>query len=407
MKKIRSCLTGYVRVRLWGNAPERFLNLCSAGGLELWAVECRKDGMYCCIRLRDLKACRPYLKKSGVRLRILGRHGVPFFLERNRGRKLWAAGFVSFFLILWMLSRFVWGIEYVGNTRYTDDQLAHSLKEWGVSCGVLKSGISCEELEEALRAEYEGLTWVSVRLAGTKLTVHVKENEVPMTREVPEEEPCDLAASCAGTITRMIVRSGVPLVKAGDTVEEGQLLVSGTIPITDDAGTVVSEHRIHADADIIARRKRTESHTFSLWHRNERLTGRERRGLSLAFGASGRSCGFVWLFPNLWGTEWRTVTDYQPIRLPGDFYLPIRIGHIRSMEISSNEEQYTNEELSRMAQVYKSQVMENLMEKGVHIIENNVKILVNGSVCRFEVTLETEESILTEVQGEQSANEYN
>ena len=51
------------------------------------------------------------------------------------------------------------------------------------------------------------------------------------------------------------------------------------------------------------------------------------------------------------------------------------------------------------------------MEKGVQIIENNVKILVNGSSCRFEVTMRTEESIEMETeietQGEQPADEHN
>ena len=33
-----------------------------------------------------------------------------------------------------------------------------------------------------------------------------------------------------GTITSMIVRSGIPLVKPGDEVEKGQILVSGNGP---------------------------------------------------------------------------------------------------------------------------------------------------------------------------------
>ena len=51
------------------------------------------------------------------------------------------------------------------------------------------------------------------------------------------------------------------------------------------------------------------------------------------------------------------------------------------------------------------------MEKGVQIIENNVKILVNGSSCRFEVNMQTEEPFKTETnvetQGEQPDDEHN
>ena len=123
MKGFRAYMAGYVRVRLRGRAPERFLNLCSAGGLEIWGVEALQDELRFFIRLCDLRACRPYARKAGVYLRIQGRYGLPFFLHRNRGRKLWAVGLVSFFLVLYSLSFFLWDIEYQGNRRYTDDEL--------------------------------------------------------------------------------------------------------------------------------------------------------------------------------------------------------------------------------------------------------------------------------------------
>ena len=63
---------------------------------------------------------------------------------------------------------------------------------------------------------------------------------------------------------------------------------------------------------------------------------------------------------------------------------------------SPHEEKYTQEQILALADAYKNRLTENLMEKGVHIIENNVKILVNGSVCRFEAELLTEEAIAVE-----------
>ena len=37
---------GYVRLRLHGYSPERFLNLCNARGLEVWELMCNRDGDY-------------------------------------------------------------------------------------------------------------------------------------------------------------------------------------------------------------------------------------------------------------------------------------------------------------------------------------------------------------------------
>ena len=87
---------------------------------------------------------------------------------------------------------------------YTDDELSHFLDTLGIHCGIMKNQVSCEELEAALRNEYEGITWVSARLSGTKLYIHVKENDVPLEIPVKDDSPCDLAAESDGTITSMI-----------------------------------------------------------------------------------------------------------------------------------------------------------------------------------------------------------
>lgn len=395
---------GYVKIYLMGLSPERFFNLCSSAGLEIWNVVSDKPGVSFCMDLSSFFRCRPYVKKAGVRLRVMKRCGLPFFLYRNRRRKLWAAGFLSFFLFLFGLSFFIWDIEYQGNTAYTDNQLEHTLEGLGIRCGMFKSRVSCDVLEESLREEYDGITWVSARVSGTRLYVHIKENEVPMEIVKADETPCDLVADSDAVVRSIVVRSGIPMVKAGDTVTKGQVLVSGRIPITDDAGTEVNSHYVHADADILGVRERIETKVISRLHPSETATGRIRKGLALKAGP----VSFVWLLPNFRKTQWNTVTSYRQIELFGDFVLPFHIGLIDSTEVSVSEDFYTEEELSLLASGYEREVMENLMEKGVHIIENDVKILVNGSVCRFTVTLQTEESIKSmSQQGEEQFNEHN
>lgn len=389
MRFFRHFCFGCVKVRLTGLSPERFFNLCGSADMEIWNVRFAGGGYELCMGIRDFFSCRPYAKKAKVRLRILEKFGLPFFLHKNRGRKLWAAGFAAFFVLLYVLSLFVWDIEYQGNLTYTDDELGHFLESMEITCGIKKTRVSCEGLEEALRNQFEGITWVSARLSGTRLYVQVKENEVTLQLPEKDDTPCDLTASEGGVITSMVVRSGIAQVRAGDTVEKGQILVSGRVPITDDSGEAVAEHLVRADADIVARVRKTVERNESLWHRREERTGRVRYGLFL--DASGHA--FVWLFPNFRKTEWKTVTEEKKLRLFGDFYLPVDYGLITSFEVSPYDEKYTEAELSRMAEQYKTEISENLMEKGVQIIENNVKILVNGSLCRFEAELVTEEPI--------------
>ncbi len=403
MGRLKHMGTGTVRFEMTGGSPERFLNLCSFAGLSVWGVSCR-DGVYTCsMKAGEFFQCDTLRRKAGVKLRILKKSGLSFFLFRNRKRKLWGLGFLAFFFLLFYLSCFIWEIEFQGNRRYTEDTLFHFLDSLHIQCGMKKNGFSCEELEAALREKYPQITWVSVRLRGTRLLIQIKENEIPVEHLDQEEIPCDLIADADAVITSMIVRKGVPAVRVGDRVTKGQLLVSGTIPILDDSGTETARHRVRADADVVGIRSRTERKEFSLWHSMAVPTGRERVGAAAVIG----KYSFVWLLPSLRKTDWQTSVEYRSFFLPFREGIPISIGTVCSREVSISERPYGKEELMEMARAFQQETREKLMEKGVHIIENNVKILVNGLFCRLEANLKTEESITVMTQGEQQSDEHN
>ena len=48
---------------------------------------------------------------------------------------------------------------------------------------------------------------------------------------VDKDTPCDIAAACDGYIKNVITKNGKQLVKAGDTVNAGDVLISGTVPV--------------------------------------------------------------------------------------------------------------------------------------------------------------------------------
>ena len=106
------------------------------------------------------------------------------FLWRNRKRKGWAVSFVLFFLLLLFLAQFVWEIDWSGNRRYTESELNHYLQTLQIEEGIPKKRISCARLEEELRESFEDITWVSVRLHGTRLFIRLRESEVPVRQEV-------------------------------------------------------------------------------------------------------------------------------------------------------------------------------------------------------------------------------
>ena len=59
---------GYVRLRLHGYSPERFLNLCNARGLEVWGLICNRDGDYeFFMTVEGYRRVKPLVRKAQVR----------------------------------------------------------------------------------------------------------------------------------------------------------------------------------------------------------------------------------------------------------------------------------------------------------------------------------------------------
>ncbi len=90
-----------------------------------------------------------------------------------------------------------------------------------------------KRLESSSR-RLHGRRW---EVKGTRLIIHIKENEDADYGAIPEpDQPAELVAKTDGTVVSMIVRSGTQKVQIGQLVKQGELLVSSKIEVLDDSG---------------------------------------------------------------------------------------------------------------------------------------------------------------------------
>ncbi len=368
---LKQFLSGYLRLELSGDGSERFLNLCMKKEIGIQALSREKHGIHITMGVRDFRRIRPLVKKTHVHLKIIGRYGLPFFLYRNRKRKPYVIGCALFFLLVFLMSRFIWNIQIEGNISYTDDELLTYLSEQKVEYGMRKSKVNCDFLEEKIREDYPEITWVSAGISGTMLSIKIRENEVIQNVPEQEEVPCDLVADQTGTITRMIVRKGKAEVLPGDPIEKGQILVSGTVPILGDSQELLRNHYTEADADIYAKTEREFAEKLPKQTEVRVKTGRKRHGLGLKTGP----IWFLWLLPGGNDRLWQITREQKQAVLMDDFYLPVWTDRITAEEYVSYERNWTDSELEMQKNSINHRKIEYLQKKGVQIIENDVKIL--------------------------------
>ena len=419
MNRFEKFREGSVKVRIEGRGIERFFNIAAQRGIMIEKIETkeipaaehdrhdnrvekneleneeRKQGKTVCFQTspKDFKRLKAIARKTNVLLRITEKHGFPFLLILGRRRSLWVGGLAAFFLLICLSSFYVWDISFEGNHRFTDETLLHFMATVPVQCGMRKSRISCTELEKRIRNAFPGISWVSAELTGTRLTIHLRENNRILQARLEPESPCELTAGTDGTVTRIIVRNGKARVKVGDTVKAGDVLVSGELPLYDDFETLVKINKVHADAEVYAKTTRTVE-----WKRPETKeirarTGKRRRGIFFKL----LDLEFCFLMPDLKKeSTWELFMEEFQLKLSKNFYLPVYGGILTAEEYVPYEKVLTEAEISESADRYLNEYLQNFTEKGIQILGSDVRIERSESHWTIHGTLTVVEDIAKE-----------
>lgn len=363
-------LQGYLKIRVTGYSPERFLNLCKNKKIAVWGLESAHNSYEMYIRISGFRKLKPILKKTRTKVSILERYGLPFFFHKYRKRKLFFASIFICIALIYAMTFFIWDIDLEGNQTITDDVLLEYLETKDVKHGMKKRKVDCEQIVKDIRKEFNDIIWVSVSLEGTRLFVHVKENTDTFDLSKEESAPCDIVAAKAGIVRSIITRRGVPMVSVGDEVEEGAVLVSGTIEVMNDAGEVASQHYVTSDADIILETIYSYEDILMKRYKNKVYTGRKRNiwtirvgDYKLGFGIQKNS--FVYS---------EEYAGEKQLRLEDHFYLPIHVGKKKIVEYEFETLEYTNTEMENLLREKFNRFCENLEKQGAVILENTLDI---------------------------------
>lgn len=384
-------LRGYVSVKVWGYSVERLLNLCGNHDVLVWGIEDHGDYHTMRMSVAGFFALKPLLKKTGTRAAVLGKYGLPFFVSKMCRRKLFVAGLVCCILFWCLASRFIWDIRIEGNYALTEDVLMDYLEEKGVHTAMKKSALEIETLEQALREDYDLITWTSVQLRGTTLLIHIKENEMPVydnRNKAETERGMDLVAEKEGVVTYIITRSGVPQVACGDSVQKGDVLVSGAVPVYNEDTTVRRYQYVEADADITLSYGRNLSLEEEVAYEEKCYTGEE---MEIPVAGTGEK-EVALRFRKVPYDFYDTSEEKKQVQLLDHLYLPLYYGKRTVREYEIVPKMHTEEEMKTLLQERFRKIIATLNEKGVQIIEKNVTIKKNDKKWVLYAHMQLEES---------------
>lgn len=221
-----SQMRGVVTIVVRGEGIERLINELSRQGIEIWNLEPLADGkMEMNMKVTDFLQLRPLLKRTGCRVKVKKRYGMPFVMMRVWGRKWFIFGFTAFIAIIFCLSSLVWDVKVVGNEKIASEDILGAARQEGIYPFQWIFRLpEQDKLSASLTRKLPGTSWVGVSRTGTRITIQVVEATQPAKELM---NPRHLISKSDGVVSYIYAEKGQPEVKKNDRVKKGQILISG------------------------------------------------------------------------------------------------------------------------------------------------------------------------------------
>ena len=382
IEKLFYFLQGYLILELYGDSKERFINLCKNKEIEMTQIFMINKQWFCKIKCRDFIKIKTFIKKTGCMCKIKKKCGLPFMLRKIKSRKGILMGSVLFYIILTQCSGRIWNISVDGGFLHTREQILQVMaEELGVYGGISGSQIDCFEIEKKLRLDYNEIGWISVEKKGCKL--HVMLNESTMPKEsVQREYAAHIVAEHDGIVRKVEVMSGVPMVKAGDEVKKGDILISGILTFEGDYDEIIRKEPVGAEGKVYLESDFSYQAGYSLTYEQKNYKNK-RYGLEF-FMFDKKIFSYI---PRYSEGKYDIMSiDIVPFCFE-DYKVPVLFKKYKLLAYDSELIKLTETELSDKIKNDWNEFLADWEKQGVQIIRNSYttdsmlkKCIVNGTI---------------------------
>ncbi len=222
-------LRGYVKITVEGGFIERFINLSATNNIHIWSFEPQIKKVEGYVLAKNFKRLRSIARKSGVKLRVTQKIGLPFYLKQHKNRSLLILGIIFFFAYIFVMNQFVWYTEVIGTETVSHEQILNVLEQYGLRIGAFSPTLDETALSRNGVNYFNGrLMWMSVNIKGSKAVIEVRDY-VDEHEDTTFGDPCNIIADFEGTVLSAEIFNGDQEVKVGSAVKKGDLLISGVI----------------------------------------------------------------------------------------------------------------------------------------------------------------------------------
>ena len=359
---------GFVRITVEGYYIERFINICTTNKILIWNLK-REKGikLYLNIGIQDYYKAVKVAKKLKCRIKIIKKRGIPFIINKYKKRKIFAISLIIILIALFISSNYVWNIEIQVEDNSKIDNIMEDVNEAGLQTGIKKSKIDIQEIVNKIRLKRNDISWIGIELKGTNAIVKVvKSKEAPEL--IDEEDYCNIVATKEGVISKIIAQNGTALVKVGDNVNEGQILIQGSME-----GKYTGVRYVHSLGEVEAIVKYTKSEKIYLKQSEKVKTGNIEKKYQIKI--NNFQINFNKTLSKF--KIYDTIEEDKKFKIFSNLYLPISVTKITNEELQEIQKEYTIEEATAIGTSKLEQEIETEIGQNKNILRKKCRCRKN------------------------------
>ena len=385
-KIILNYILGYVNILVEGYFVEKFINICNKQKIFLWNLKRSKTTIiYTNVSIKDFKKLKPIAQKTKCKIKIKSKKGLPFIFNKYKKRKIFVIGLAMVLITIFTLSKFIWNIEVIGNEKINDDEIIQIANENNLKIGKFKNKVDTKKIINKLRLERDDIAWIGIEIKGTNAIIKIVES-IPKPNIIDDEEFCNIVATKDAIIKKISAQNGTPVVKEGEIVKKGTVLIAGWLE-----GKYTGTRYVHDTGSVKGKVWYTQKERIYFKQQKKEQTGNVENKYSL--NINNFKINFnkgVSKFKN-----YDTIETNKKVKLFSNFYLPIELIKITNTEVNITDITYTLEEAKNIGIEKAKQELNNKIENLNNILSIQINDSQTSEYIEVEVTYEMLENIGT------------
>lgn len=361
-----SYILGYIRVTVEGYYIERFINICISNKILIWNIKREKGGikLFLNVGINDFKKIGQIAKKTKCKIKISKKRGLPFLLNRYKKRKIFGVFLIILIMLIMMSSNYIWNIEIQIENNEQLDGIKQELVEAGLEVGKNKNKIKTSEIIQQIRLKRKDVSWIGIELKGTNAIVKiVKAKEAPEI--IKENDYTNIVAKRSGIITKIVAQNGTAKVKVGDTVQEGTVLIEGTM-----TGKYTDIRYVHSIGEVEAKVWYSETKRIYYINGEKEYTKNEENKYSIKI--NNFRINFYKTLSNF--KIYDTIETEKKAKIFSNLYLPISLIKTTNKEQINIEKKYNLEEAKTIGIEQAKKELNNKINENYRILRRSNKL---------------------------------